>query len=738
MNFRTYFRLFSYATVVVATLALLLAGGVSVTLGVLIWLAIGVAWWIEDTKWQLSERTVLVIVLISVPLFLVDWKYQQSVGEAAGRLGVTALAHLIGFLSVIKLLQAKRDRDWIFLYLISFFEVLLAAGLSFSPVFLGTLTLYLLCSLSAIIAFEIQKSKRGIAAAETHLLVPPDSRIFKNARGRTSRRSVEAHRLPVVALALLVLIFVLAVPLFLVVPRSGAAALSRSGHALTNFVGFSEQVTLGEIGDLKRDNAVVMRVRLEEARPSNGYRWRGVALDEFTGHGWKKSPESRRIALDRVEQQGPADKKNEKGVFLLGNRVGLHPLVTQTIFLEPIESAVLFAASRPIAVQGDFPYVRVDAEGGMQTRKREFERAIYKVVSDTTEPDLALLRSDARPYSAGFGRYLLLPEELDPRINALANAVVVNAHARNRYDEAKAIEAHLQQDYGYSLQMRAGGPDPLSDFLFNVKTGHCEYFSTAMAVMLRTRGIAARVVNGFLPGEYNDAADAYTVRQSDAHSWVEVYFPESQSWVTFDPTPAAGRTEPVSAGLAAQLGKYAEALELIWFQYVVGYDKQEQRSLATSLQNNLFEYRRSLAQLVSFIRRTNAAHGPTLILIGLAVVAILLLVFAVSRVRRFGWRRALSFRQAKTKTETAAVEFYQRLMVLLENRGLTRDASMTPLEFASGLELQPALTITRAYNRVRFGGEQLSAAEVREIEQTLCELEASEESGRQNAEGRRR
>ena len=93
--------------------------------------------------------------------------------------------------------------------------------------------------------------------------------------------------------------------------------------------------------------------------------------------------------------------------------------------------------------------------------------------------------------------------------------------------------------------MKASGPDPVADFLFNVKAGHCEYFATAMAVMLRTRGVVARVVNGFLPGEYNEAAGAYTVRQSDAHSWVEVYFPETRSWVTFDPTPSAGRVEPV-------------------------------------------------------------------------------------------------------------------------------------------------------------------------------------------------
>src|SRR6266545_3759310 len=113
-----------------------------------------------------------------------------------------------------------------------------------------------------------------------------------------------------------------------------------------------------------------------------------------------------------------------------------------------------------------------------------------------------------------------------------------------------------------------------------------------MAVMLRTQGIAARVVNGFLPGEYNEAAGAYTVRQSDAHSWVEVYFPQTKSWVTFDPTPSAGRTARARTGLAGALSKYSEALELMWFQYVVGYDKQEQRSLVTSLRKRLLELQR--------------------------------------------------------------------------------------------------------------------------------------------------
>ena len=713
MSFKTYFQTFSYATVAVATLALLLAGGLPISLAVLFWLLLVVAWKFEDTKWQLSERTGLIVVLLSIPLFFVDWKYQQSVGEPAGRLGVNALAHLIVFLSAVKLLQKKKDRDWVFLYLISFFEVLLAAGLSFSPVFLGTLTLYLLCGLSTIIAFEIRKAKRALAVAETHLLVPPDSRIFKNAGRRAGRRNAGANRLPLVAVVLLVLIFVLALPLFLVAPRSGAAALTRGSGGLTNFIGFSESVTLGEIGDLKRDNAVVMHVRIEDPQPLREFKWRGVALDEFTGRAWRKSAVARR--LNQLE--------SDKGFFQIGTAEALHRLMTQTIFLEPIESPVLFAASRPVAIQGDFPFVRLDAEGSIQTRRHDFGRVIYKAISDMTEPDIARLRSDLRPYPTVFQRYLQLPDSLDPRIGARANAIAGNAHARNRYDEAKAIESQLQADYGYSLQMKASGPDPLADFLFNVKVGHCEYFSTAMAVMLRTRGVATRVVNGFLPGEYNDAAGAYTVRQGDAHSWVEVYFPESQAWITFDPTPAAGKTEPVRSGLAGQLGKYAEALELIWFQYVVGYDKQEQRSLATSLHNRLFDYRRSLALTASAAWSWISSHRRAIMLTAFSIMAALLVLVAANRVRRFGWRRGLSLSKHQPNADASPVAFYEQLLALLARRGVKRDPDLTPLEFANSIDLQPALAITRAYNRVRFGGQKLSANELREIESRLTQLE---------------
>ncbi|HET6851307.1 MAG TPA: DUF3488 and transglutaminase-like domain-containing protein [Pyrinomonadaceae bacterium] len=713
MNFLTYFRAFSYAMIAVAMLALVLAGGLSTALALLFLIVMIGSWMLENTKWQLPERYGLAIVLLSIPLFYLDWHYQKAMGEPAERLGVTALAHLIVFLSAVKLLQVKKDRDWVFLYLISFFEVLLAAGLSFSPVFLGTLTLYLLCGLCAVTAFEIQKARRSLAYTETRLLVPPDSRVFKKD-GRRSWRTTEAARLPFVAIALLLFIFALALPLFLIAPRSGAAALTRSGGGLSNFIGFSENVTLGQIGTLKQTDDVVMRVRVEENDSARELRWRGVALDEFTGSGWKKS----------VQARQPAPVNEAGGFFKFGTTEALHRLTTQTFFVEPLESAVLFAAPRPVAIQGDLPFVRVDSEGSVQSRRHDFERIMYKAISDTDEPRMDELRHDLRPYSPAFYRYLQLPDRLDRRIGPLATTMILHANADNRYDAAKAIETHLQRDYGYSLEMKASGPDPLADFLFNVKAGHCEYFATAMAVLLRTHGIAARVVNGFLPGEYNEAAGAYTVRQSDAHSWVEVYFPETNSWVTFDPTPSAGRVEPVRTGFTAQLQKYGEALELIWFQYVIGYDKQEQRSLATSLHNQVFDYGRLASKMLSTIQSYLTGNVLRLLI---AILALGFIVFSLLFGKRF-WRlvRARSLGAEAEGRTYSSVQFYERLISLMEQRGLLRDRHLTPLEFAQTLKSNEAVLVTRAYNRVRFGGERLSATEKKEVERALFALEQLE------------
>jgi protein-glutamine gamma-glutamyltransferase len=718
MNFNTYFKASSYAMIAVAMSALAVAGGLHYALVLLFAALMVLSWKVEGSRWQLSERVGLVIVVFSIPLFFLDWKLQQQMGEPAARLGVSALAHLIAFLSAIKLLQVKSDRDWVFLYLISFFEILLAAGLSFSPVFLGTLSLYLLCALSTVIAFEIRKATRAVKLVETRLLVPPDSSVFKRLARRRRKTNVEANRLPITAFLLLCFIFVLAFPLFLVAPRASAPAFSRTGSGANGFIGFSENVALGDIGTLKRNDQVVMHVRLADSQPPRlkGIRWRGVALDEFTGRSWRKSAQAKQTS----------HKVNERGSFRVGTTDAPRRLVSQTVFLEPIDTAILFAAPQPVLIQGAFPFLRVDAEGSVQFRPHDTDRLIYKALSDTSEPQPDELRLDRRPYSPAFDRYRELPGNIDPRIGKLAREIVTDARARNRYDIAAAIESHLRSNYGYSLDRRATGDDPLSDFLFNVQKGHCEYFSTAMAVMLRTVGIASRVVNGFLPGEYNEAADAYTVRQSDAHSWVEVYFPETNTWITFDPTPPAGQSSSTRSGITAMLSKYAEALELVWFQYVVGYDQQEQRSLATTLHNRLFQYQRVISDAFNKIKNAplTSWRQPSLFVLG--IVLLLLFLTLGLRIWKLGWR-GFKISHKRGETETSSVEFYRRLTNLLAQRGISRPADQTPLEFATQTGMDIPVRITRAYNRVRYGSETLTSQEAGEIDRWLTEMEREEQ-----------
>ena len=723
MKFETYFRAASYLTVLAAALSLFVAGGVGVWLAIGFGLGTAVAWKLEGSRWQLSEKVALLVILASLPFFYLDWRiltpYLQIQYLETGQRGsadIAVLAHLILFLSTIKLLQIKADRDWFFLYLISFFEMLLGAALTASPLFLLTLIVYLLCALTTVVAFEIHKARRKVVATQTRLLVPPDPALFRKLPMRLwRRRYLETRRLPLVSVGLLLLIVVLALPFFLIAPRTASSALKRGGNGVSGFIGFSDNVTLGQIGRLKGNDEIFMRVRVENAPtiPANGLRWRGVALDEFTGKGWKRS-----FSAGRSER-----RESESGFFKLGTTEDVSRLTTQTFFMEPVDTPVVFGAPRIVAVQGKLPFVRVDSEMSVQTRPHEQERMVYRIFSDTTEPNPNLLRGDRLQYLVEAARYLELPANLDPRIGSLTANVLQRAGAGNRYDAARAIESYLRENYGYTLELKAGGPDPLADFLFNVRAGHCEYFATAMAVMLRTHGIASRVVNGFLPGEYNDAAGAYTVRQSDAHSWVEVYFPQTNSWVTFDPTPPAGRAPHVSTGLAAQLAKYSEALELMWFQYVVGYDKQEQRSLITNLRRQLFEVQReSLARLNQ--ARGALASGMRPILTGIGVVAALIVaIFLAWRIRRLGWWRGLQVWNDGAEIESSRVDFYERLLALLAKRGYTRESHQTPLEFAAQVGVADAATITWAYNRVRFGRQELSALERRRLEESLANLE---------------
>lgn len=723
-NFDVFFKAISYGVAFCGLISLYVSGGIGILVVSIFCLIAIVAWILEDSRWQISEKIAVAIIFLVIPLFYIDWKYQiiGSVGE--GFVAAGSLARLIVFLCAVKLLQKKSDRDWIFIYMISFFEVLLAAGLSISPLYLASIIIYLLFTVCAIITFEMRRTSREMQDR---------IRLKADQIGKITEH-ISLKKLPVTAVVLLILITVLAVPLFFAFPRVGGAGLGTNQSQASRITGFSESVRLGEIGPLLQNDQTVMRVRLEKAENLYNPRWRGVALDYFDHKGWSKS---------RSRSLQPF-VKTEKNVFIVDQTSRASEMVVQTVYLEPIQTPVLFALSRPILVQGSFPVINKDSENSLNVNIFGADRLSYRVYSDTFTPGTENLRKDNGNYPANFARYLQLPEKLDPRISGLA-AQITNKTA-NRYDKAKAIENYLQTQFGYTLELRAGGEQPLADFLFNIREGHCEYFATAMAVMLRTQGIATRIVNGFQTGEYNETADVFVVKQKDAHSWVEVYFPQEDAWIPFDPTPFAGQngsTANSAGGFLGSFNKYLEALETFWIQYFVAFDNQEQRSLFRSVRSGFQDYQAQTSgwlndfqeKLSSWwkeargdkgFEQSAVAIGYGLAYLATAVLGIFLLVWLYRRIIKLAiWQKILIW--LRQKNDKSIVEFYERMQRVLASKGFTRQPYQTPLEFAFALKMPEAVSITEKYNRVRFGEKNLSSDEAKEIESWLQKLENKNE-----------
>lgn len=722
-KFEQVFKIASYIVAFSGIFGLFVSNGISILVFVLAILTFVLAWFLENSRWQIKERLGLVLILSAIPLFYIDWKFQIFGAIGTDFAAIASLARLILFLCVIKLLQKKSDRDWIFIYLISFFEILLAASVSISLLYIISLILFLLSSICAVILFEIRKTFRKVNE-KTNVL---------NFSKSNHAENFSAKRLPVTATALLISTMLFALPLFFAFPRVGGAGFG-SSSAGSRVTGFSDSVKLGEIGNLLQNDEIVMRVGFEpeDLQRISHPRWRGVSLDRFDNKSWSKSSigNSERFA------------KTENGFYIVDFPSENKNLIKYTIYLEPLETPVLFALSRPIVIsRGNFQEVRKDDEGSLRVIRMGFERTAYAVVSDIASPAIEKLKNDNSEYSAEFDRYLQLPENFDGKISQLASQITNDK--KNRYEKAKAVESYLQNNFGYTLQLKAGGEQPLSDFLFNIREGHCEYFASAMAMMLRTQGVATRVVNGFQTGEFNQTANVFVVKQKDAHSWVEVYFPKENAWIPFDPTPFAGRTDDENASatnsITGKISSFFVALETFWIQYFVAYDNQEQRSLFSSVKSEFNKYQGKSAfwlnntqeKLAEWWREVRGDKGyrQSLIAIGYAVgytsafvLGIIFLIWLFKKIAKSGfWQNFVNW--LKNKNDAGIVEFYERMQKVLAGKGFVREPHQTPLEFAFALEMPEAVSITEKYNRVRFGEKDLSNDEAKEIENWLAKIE---------------
>ena len=240
------------------------------------------------------------------------------------------------------------------------------------------------------------------------------------------------------------------------------------------------------------------------------------------------------------------------------------------------------------------------------------------------------------------------------------------AGADNAYDVALNVENFLQNGFAYTTEGAGEVEDPVSVFLFERRAGHCEYFATAMVLMLRTLGVPARPVNGFLGAAYNEFGDFYSVTEGQAHSWVEVYFP-IYGWVTFDPTPAVERM-PAGGGFFDTMALWFDALRLRWYKWVVEYDLEKQLAVYSQVWN-AFVPKNSEVELSSNLSVSEMRREMRKIREGLfsrRTLLIALAIFLLPGAIAFFWRR---FSGRTRKVTNRLDKMAARLKSVLRNKG---------------------------------------------------------------------
>ncbi len=593
---------------------------------------------------------------------------------------LSASLNLIAFIALYKLFNSRGVRDDRQILLVSLLQMILSAALTTGVSFLIPLLAWLAAVVHAQLAWTA---------------LPGDGTLWHRPAvyAEAGRRLRYGGATAVLAAGLILAGGVI----FLAVPHLGTGTFATGALMSSRRSGFSETARLGDIGRIKLDTSRVMQVNVAGDGAAGELRWRGLTMDVFDGRTWSRSsPRSDWISAD------------SDGVFeLAGDGSTALPEVqratlVQTMRMDPGGSRVLFAAATPAAVQSDdFTFLAEDGAGGVLFPGQPGRPLSYTVRSLPPPRDPRILRpAGAGDPEAVRRLYLDLPP-LDPRISSLARQIT--AGQPTRYDAAVALERWLSGTLSYSLQVDdAGRGDPLAAFLFDGMAAHCEYFATAMVVMARAVGVPARFATGYLRGERNRFSGLYTVRQSDAHSWVEVFFP-GHGWVPFDPTPPAGRGQWAERGLWSLPSQVYGTIARWWDDYVIGIDIADQA-------RGLLYLRDLAAAAGGFLAAAAPAPGRTGRWVALAGAAALLAAALLSWRRLagdWGWAAGVggAFRRRRLPG------FYRRLLWLLARRGLQRRPGETPGELARRAAGRfPARAagrvrdLTDLYYRVRFEG----------------------------------
>jgi len=471
----------------------------------------------------------------------------------------------------------------------------------------------------------------------------------------------------------------IAVPLFLVLPRTEMPLLSLPGRGGGGGLGVGDEVRLRGLGALGDPDEPVgsAEPKTAAARGLAPY-LRAAAFESFDGRTWTDGGGEDVLPLDptthRTEAFGPPlddDPVRFAIVIDAGAAVRL-PLLEGT-------SSISFRDPAPDR------YALHRRHGTVRAmHPRPVARHVYVVEAPSTP-----VLPGPGPTTARNDPLLELPPAL--RAELLPAVFETIRGLSGDRARAEALVAWVRDRASYDLGGAPAGPNPVGDFLFRTRRGHCEYFASALACCLRVAGIPSRLVAGWHASRWNGVGGFWTLRRGDAHAWVEASL-DGGAWVRFDATPAGVLDADPYAGVVGFLARIRDAIDFAWNRDVLAYDPTAQRKTL-----------RTVAESVTSTVSALLARTEPLVAAPLLVLAVLVVLV----------RRRSRARAVRGDPTASGVAFYARCLRALRRRGLSRHASEAPLAFSARAAdaLDPAAhralsAATDAFLRVRYGGEQ--------------------------------
>ena len=412
---RRYFQISCHALMITAFGALALTGRLDAPSIVFftIGLAVSVYRTIRGMREPLSARWAFVLSCFYIAFFLLDMMILSASF-------IPASIHLVLFLQIAKLYQEKTDRDYLYLIVLSFLQILAASSLTIDISFVAMLFLFLVALVSTLMSFDMYRSQRHRTPDAQHVAVP----------------------LGGMSLWATIWIVLTGAILFLIIPRVGTGYFTRAAAQSLLISGFTDSVELGEIGQVKLSSAVVMHARRISGPTAAVFKWRGIALDRFDGHNWYKTDRKRRVI-----QPSP---DGDYWVRPIRNR---SDVAQYELLLEPLATNALFVPYQVRKVVGRLQGVEYDGDDSVYMRFPTARRTQYQVTSEI--PKLNTGKSAAGSEQTAIAepspRYLQLPRNLDPRIAELGRSIT--ARGTSVFEKASLIEGYLKRNYKYTLNL---------------------------------------------------------------------------------------------------------------------------------------------------------------------------------------------------------------------------------------------------------------------------------------------